>query len=218
MLGLLDRERDRELDRNMVDREMAKRRDDRLLSLLDRERERDRGGADVLNLLERELDRRRDLKFGGKEDKATTKRLRAKDEKEESDAGGGLRAEVRALRNDFKKLLKKKDPVASRGETEARKKGDRGRSGGTKASWSSGRPRRPSTVVEVQFGGSGGAGGGNNSTVSDGDENENEDDASSTRRPGLTGQEIRRRGQSLGIRLSDGDDEDGDDESGSNSN
>lgn len=205
VLGLVDRERDRELDRNMVDREMAKRRDDRLLSLLDRERKRDRGGTDVLNLLERELDRRRDLKSSGD----TMRISRAKEEKSNE---AGLRAEIRALQKDLKKLLK--TPIASRSCSEA-KKGSRGRSGGTRTSCSSGR-RRPSTAVEVQFD-SGGIGGGNHTNS---DESEEEDDGigrasdnddASSARPGVTGQDIRRRGQSLGIRFN------GNGESGSDS-
>lgn len=90
-------ERDRELDQNMVDREVAARRDMRMLELLDRER--DRGGTDVIDLLNQELDRRRDIKSS-----STSKKARV----DESDNGNEaeLRAEIKTLRKDLRRLLK----------------------------------------------------------------------------------------------------------------
>lgn len=136
VLGLVDRERDRELDRNMVDRESANRRDLRMMALLDRERERDRGGTDLMDLLERELERRRDLTPGqaGKQSDVWE--------------GEGLRAEIEALRRDLKKLLR--DPPATKSGSGPKKR--HGVSGNTGiASRSSGR-QRPSTTLGVVFG------------------------------------------------------------------
>lgn len=110
VLELVDRERDRELDRNMVDRETANRRDLRMLALLDWERERDRAGVDVMGLLDRELDRRRDRTCGNTSAKKSRARRESGDGKE-----GGLEAEIEALRKDFKRLMKS-PPVVRDGE------------------------------------------------------------------------------------------------------
>lgn len=134
VLSLVNRERDRELDRNMVDRQIAdrerdrefqrslldrettKQRDSRLLALLDRERDRDRGGKDIMELLDHELERRRDLRPGDSDDRGQM-RLKAKGE---SDAESeGLRAEMEALRSEFKKMMQSSS--TSRGAVGAQK-------------------------------------------------------------------------------------------------
>lgn len=120
VLSLVNRERDRELDRNMVDRQIAdrerdreyhrslldrettKQRDSRLLTLLDRERDRDRGGKDIMELLDHELERRRDLPPGKTNDQG---QMKLKTRGESDNESGGLRAEVEALRRDFKELM-----------------------------------------------------------------------------------------------------------------
>lgn len=142
VLGLVDRERDRELDRNMVDREVASRRDLRMMAMLDRERERDRGGTDVMGLLERELERRRDLR-----PQQSDKKLKHKAGSESGDEGW-LRAEIEALRKDFKKLLRDA-PVTAIGH--GSKNSRRDIPGGTSiASRSAGR-QRPPAPVDIQF-------------------------------------------------------------------
>lgn len=99
---IADRERDREFHRSLLDRETTKQRDSRLLTLLDRERDRDRGGKDIMELLDHELERRRDLRPGDGNDR-TQMKLKARRESDyEND---GLRAEVEALRRDFRKLM-----------------------------------------------------------------------------------------------------------------
>lgn len=97
-----DRERDRELDRNMMDREIAKQRDHELLALLDRERDRDRGGRDLIELLGRELERRWNLRRETSAIHRSKEGFRASDSEDRE----GPEAEVEALRSDFKKLMK----------------------------------------------------------------------------------------------------------------
>lgn len=134
MLSLVNRERDRELDRNMVDRQTAdrerdrefqrslldrettKQRDSRLLTLLDRERDRDRGGKDIMDLLDHELERRRDLRPGNSNDR---RQMRLKASGESDNESEGLRAEMEALRGEFKKLLQ--STSTSRGAAGAQK-------------------------------------------------------------------------------------------------
>lgn len=142
VLSLVDRERDRELDRNMVDREVASRRDLRMMAMLDRERERDRGGTDVMGLLERELERRRDLR-----PQQSGKKLKLKAGSESGDEGW-LSAEIEALRKDFKKLSRDA-PVTIIGH--GSKNNRRDVPGGTSiASRSSGRQRPPGSV-DIHF-------------------------------------------------------------------
>lgn len=134
VLSLVNRERDRELDRNMVDRQTAdkerdrefqrslldretmKQRDSRLLTLLDRERDRDRGGKDIMELLDHELERRRDLRPG---DSNGQGQMRLKAITESDDESEGLRAEMEALRGEFKKLMQSSS--TSRGAVGAQK-------------------------------------------------------------------------------------------------
>lgn len=105
LLALLDREREREPNGTMVDRDTSKQRDNRLLTLLDRERDRDRGGKDIMELLDQELERRRDLQPGISNNGRSKKRWKAR-EQSHSDSEEGLRAEMEALRDDFRKLMK----------------------------------------------------------------------------------------------------------------
>lgn len=163
VLGLVDRERDRELDRNMVDRESANRRDLRMMALLDRERERDRGGADLMGLLERELERRHDLRPG-----EGGKRLKAREESYSREERG-LRTEIEALRKDFKKLLRNPPATSSTGP----RKGRHGVSGSTSVASRSLGHQRPSMAVDIEF--SRGDDAASDSGGSDDDEDENED-------------------------------------------
>lgn len=180
VLGLVDRERDRELDRNMVDREVASRRDLRMMAMLDRERERDRGGTDVMGLLERELERKRDPRpqqIGKKS------RLKVGSKSEDE---GWLRAEIEALRKDFKKLSRAA-PVTATGHVS--KNNRRDIPGGTSiASRSSGRQGLPGPV-DIQFSstanGPSDNGGGDDDEDDeddeDGEEGADDDSVSSTR-------------------------------------
>lgn len=187
VLGLVDRERDRELDRNMVDREVASRRDMRMMGLLDRERERDRGGTDVMNLLERELERRRDLRPSN--DSAKESKVR---EACDSDDDGDLKAEIEALREDFKRLMKSPPAIRS---GKALNRGS-GRASGTSLRSRVAGLQRPGAAVEIQFGC-----GDDAEDNRDGDKaaQENEDNSSSSARvtQDVSGQDIRRAGRSL---------------------
>lgn len=187
VLGLVDRERDRELDRNMVDREVASRRDMRMMGLLDRERERDRGGTDVMGLLERELERKRDVRLPH-----STKKLKAKEEPD-SDDDRGLRAEIEALRKDFKRLMKSPSTPRNGNGSD---RGSSGASGTRPRSRVAGR-QRPSAVVEVQF--SPGDDAEDDSRNGDNVEEEDEDDSAASTRDArdVSGQGIRRAGRSL---------------------
>lgn len=105
LLALLDREMERELNGAMVDRETTKQRDNRLLTLLDRERDRDRRGKGIMELLDQELERSRDFHPGDRSSDRSKTRLEAREESS-NDSDEGLRAEIEALRNDFKKLMR----------------------------------------------------------------------------------------------------------------
>lgn len=169
VLGLVDRERDRELDRNMVDRESASRRDLRMMALLDRERDRDRGGTDLMDLLDRELERRRDLRPEevGKGHKA----------RKESDGGqgGGLKAEIEALRKDFNKLLRNLPATKSDGRP---KKGRRGVSGRTSVASRSSGQQQPFTAGDIDFSHGDDAASDDDGGDDDGDEDEDKNDES----------------------------------------
>lgn len=105
LLALLDRERERGQNMAMVDCDMMKQRDNRLLTHLDRERGGARGERDVLELLNEELDRRRDVHPEDKSSNRSKESLKAREESS-NESEGGLRAEIEALRNDFKKLMR----------------------------------------------------------------------------------------------------------------
>lgn len=97
-----DRERDREFQRSLLDRETTRQHDSRLLALLDRERRSDRGGKDIMEMSDHELDRRRDLR---PEDSDAQTQMRLKARGESDDGSQGLRAEMEALRCEFKELM-----------------------------------------------------------------------------------------------------------------
>lgn len=193
VLGLVDRERDRELDRNMVDRDLASRRDLRMMSMLDRERERDRGGTDVMGLLERELDRRRDWRPG-----ESRQKLKARKESGHADEEC-LRAEIEALRKDFRLLLGTPPPTASSNGT---KQGKRNISGGMSAASRSSGPQK-SSAVDVQFNHGDGA----RRCDEDGGEDDDDDDGSGVEEDGdngssssvrvISGLDVRGAGQAL---------------------
>lgn len=146
VLGLANRERDPELDRDMMDREIAKQRDHHLLALLDRERERelneamvdrdttkqrderlhtllDRGGKDIMELLTQKLERGRDLRPGGRTSGQNKMILKARGESR-NNSEDGLRAEMEALRNDFRKLMRSASRTSGDVETKKARRED----------------------------------------------------------------------------------------------
>lgn len=192
VLGLVDRERDRELDRNMVDRDLASRRDLRMMSMLDRERERDRGGTDVMGLLERELDRRRDMQPD------ESKKLKAREESSSEDEGG-LRAEIEALRKDFKRLLR--GPPAAANSTGAKQSKCNMSGGMSAASRSLGQQK--SSAVDVQFNRRDSArkrsedGGDDNDDAEAEEEDDGGDNSSASSVRDISGLEVREAGRAL---------------------
>ncbi|KUI73156.1 hypothetical protein VM1G_08696 [Cytospora mali] len=117
-LGLIDRERDREMDRHIINQDALNAREARTLALLDRERDRDRGDTTVMDLLDRELNRRRGMRPGKDADS------RDGDSEAEGERGQGLRREIEALRRDLSRLT-----TFQEGKTAKKTKGKREDSG-----------------------------------------------------------------------------------------
>ncbi|KAJ4417579.1 hypothetical protein N0V82_006052 [Gnomoniopsis sp. IMI 355080] len=130
LLALLDRERERQLNGAMVDRETTKQRDNHLLMLLDRERDRDRGGKGIIESLEQELERRRDLHPRNRSSDRSKTRLEPREESS-NESDEGLRAEIEALRNDFKKLMGSASKSVNAVETKKTRRGIAAVSSGT---------------------------------------------------------------------------------------
>lgn len=142
LLSLVDRERDREMQRQLQagerdwaerrdwnmrehsEREAAWKRDMRLLTLLDRERERDsRGTRKVTGLLGQELHRSRIVnpKFTSPTRRKNAKKLETSDESDRK-KDEGRKSELEALRKDFDRLLKSSSkPSSVVGGKEARR-------------------------------------------------------------------------------------------------
>ncbi|KUI56032.1 hypothetical protein VP1G_03437 [Cytospora mali] len=113
-LGLMDRERDREMDRHIINQDALTAREARTLALLDRERDRDRGNTTVMDLLDRELNRRRGMRPGKDADS------RDDDSEAEGERGQGLRREIEALRRDLSRMT-----TCQEGKTAKKSKGKR---------------------------------------------------------------------------------------------
>ncbi|ROW10259.1 hypothetical protein VMCG_01942 [Cytospora schulzeri] len=122
-LGLMDRERDREMDRHMINQDALNAREGRTLALLDRERDRDRDrdrgdtAVVMMDLLGRELNRRRGLRPGRDADGGEDDDLDGVGERRGGgggEGGGGLRREIEALRKDLSMLTTGRKGKASK--------------------------------------------------------------------------------------------------------
>lgn len=165
---IADRERDRELDRNIMDRETAKQRDHHLLALLDRERDPDCGGNSIIELLDQELGRKRDLYAETNTKRRSKKSWKAS--KQSSENEEGLGAEIEALRHDIRKLLRS---TSTNRVSDGIKEDEGSRSAVSGAALRSSGRRKPSADIHFTHG----------RTIDDGDgEDVDEDSASSPRR------------------------------------
>lgn len=205
-LGLVDRERDREMDRHVINQDALNAREARTLALLDRERDRDRGGVDVVGLLGRELDRRRGVRpggdAGGRDDGGDGGDTGGGDER----LAGGLRSEIEALRKDLSRLTTGGGGKASKKAKGRREKSgaDTGRDRGRRAASRS--PRRQTTAAvgnsNITFGG--------RTDTDDQDSEDDEEDQDEESDDGhgsdvtlprdwarASGQDVRARGRSL---------------------
>lgn len=175
VLGLVDRERDRELERQILDRnltgardwadhrdwnsrewaerEAAWKRDQQILKLLDKDRERDQRSANrITGVLDEELSRSRlvnpEVYKTEKAPRKYVKKLKAGKEPNDSQ-NAGLMSEMEALREDFQKLLRSSSNTSSAAGGSKVKRGDFAVSGTTAR-----RGRQESSPVpEIQFDG-----------------------------------------------------------------